>query len=91
MADPNLRCQVAHAMVATVLLIPDCTCISNIANDTADTMLPLRPNWHRALCARVEHRGGNAGLGVEAEMNAAWQQREETRRPLRAEPTFERP
>ena len=27
-----------------------------------------------------------AGPGVEAEMNAAWQQREEARRPLRAEP-----
>ena len=31
-------------------------------------------------------QGGCAGPGVEAEMNAAWQQREEARRHLRAEP-----
>ena len=43
---------------------------------------PLQPNWHRALSVQ----GWCAGLGVETEMNEAWQQREEARRRLRAEP-----
>ena len=47
MTGPNLRCQVAKAMVDA---------------------------------------GWCAGPGVEAEMNVAWQQREDARRHLRAEP-----
>ena len=39
MADPNLRCQVANAMVAALAPIPDGTCISKIAPDMADVML----------------------------------------------------
>ena len=39
MADPNLRCQVANAMVAALPPIPDSTCISDIATDMVDAML----------------------------------------------------
>ena len=38
MADPNLRCQVANAMVDALPPIPDGTCISDIATDMADVM-----------------------------------------------------
>ena len=37
--DPNLRCQVANAIVAALALIPDGTCISDIATNMADVML----------------------------------------------------
>ena len=36
MADPNLRCQIANAMVAALSSIHDGTCISDVANDMAD-------------------------------------------------------
>ena len=39
MTDPNLRCQVANAMCATLSPIPDGTCISDIATDMAHVML----------------------------------------------------
>ena len=39
MTDPNLRCQVANAMVDALPPIPDGTCISDIATDMADVML----------------------------------------------------
>ena len=61
MTDPNLRYQVANAMVDALPEIPDDTCSSDIATDMADVMLPLRPNWYRALSARVEHRVGARG------------------------------
>ena len=86
MTDPNLRCQVANAMVDALPPIPDSTCISNIAADMADVMLftaadlvprSKRPRGAQSWCA---------GPGVEAEMNAAWQQREEARRHLHADP-----
>ena len=86
MTDSNLRFQVANAMVDALPPIPDDTCISNIATDMADVMLstaaelvprPKRPRGAQGWCA---------GPGVEAEMNAAWQHREEARRYLRAEP-----
>ena len=74
-------------MIAALPPIPDDTCISDIATDMADVMLstaaaelaplPKRPRGVQSWCA---------GPGVDAEMNAAWQQREETRRCLRAEP-----
>ena len=85
MADPNLRYQVAHVMVAALLPIPDGTYISDIAIDMAYVMLStaaelaprsMRPHGAQGCCL---------GPGVEAEMNAAWQQREEARRHLRAE------
>ena len=86
MTDPNLRCQVANAMVDALPPIPDGTCIGDIATDTADVMLStaveLVPRSKRPRGAR----GWCAGPGVEAEMNAAWQQREGAKRHLRAEP-----
>ena len=86
MTDPNLRYQVANAMVNARPQIPDGTCISDIATDMADVMLStaaeLVPRSKRPRGAQ----GWCAGPGVEAEINTAWQQREEARRHLRAEP-----
>ena len=86
MTDPNLRFQAANAMVDALPPIPDDTCISDIATDMAEVMLStaadLVPRSKRPRGAQ----GWCAGPGVEAEMNAAWQQREEARRHLRAEP-----
>ena len=85
MTDPNLRCQVANAMVDAQPPTSDGTCISDIATDMTDVMLStaveLVPRSKRPRGAQ----GWCAGPGVEAEMNAAWQQREEARRHLRAE------
>ena len=85
MANPNLRCQPANAMVAALRPISDGICISNIATDMADVMLStaaeLAPRSERPRGAQ----GWCAGPGVEAETNAEWQQRE-ARRHLRAEP-----
>ena len=84
--DSNLRFQDANAMVDALPPIPDGTCISDIATDMAEVMLSTaadlvprfkRPRGAQGWCARP---------GVEAEMTAAWQQREDTRRHLRAEP-----
>ena len=86
MTDPNLRCQVANAMVDALPPIPDGICIGDIAIDMADVMLStaaeLVPRSKRPRGAQ----GWCAGPGVEAEMNAALQQREDARRHLRAEP-----
>ena len=85
MTDPNLRCQVASAMVDALPPIPDGTCIGDIATDMVDVMLStaveLVPRFKRPRGAQ----GWCAGPGVEAEMNAAWLQREGARRHLRAE------
>ena len=71
MTDPNLRCQVANAMVDALPPIPDGTCISDIATDMADVVLSTaaemvprskRPRGAQDWCV---------GPGVEAEMNAA--------------------
>ena len=82
----NLRFQVANAMVDALPPIPDGTCISDIATDMAEvivsTAADLVPRPKRPRGAQ----GWRAGPGMEAEMNAAWQQREEARRHLRAEP-----
>ena len=73
MTDPNLRCQVANAMVDALPPIPDGTCISDIATDMADVMLStaaeLVPRSKRPRGAQ----GWCAGPDVEAEMNATWQ------------------
>ena len=61
MADPNLRCQITNAMAAALPPTPDGTCISDIATDIAESCLPLRPNWRRALSARADHRVGARG------------------------------
>ena len=86
MTDPNLRFQVVNAMVDALPPIHDGSCISDIAIDMADVMLftaaELVPRSKRPRGAQ----GWCAGPGVEAKMNAAWQQREEARRPPRAEP-----
>ena len=86
MTDPNLRCQVANAMADALPPIPDDTTISDIATDMADVMLSTAAE----VVPRSKHprgaQGWCAGPGVEAEMNAAWQQREEARRHLRTEP-----
>ena len=60
--DPNLRFQVANAMVDALSPTLDGTCISDIATDMADVMLLQRPNWYRALSAHGEHRIGARGL-----------------------------
>ena len=77
MTDPNLRLQVANAMVDTLPRIPDGTCISDIATDMADVVLStaaeLVPRSKRPRGAQ----GWCTGPGVEAEMNASWQEREE--------------
>ena len=86
MTDPNLRFQVANAMVDALPPIPDGTGISDIVTDMAEVMLSttaeLVPRSKRPRGAQ----GWCAGPGVEVEINAAWQQREEARRHLRAEP-----
>ena len=86
MTDLNLRCQVVNAMFDVIPPIPDGAYISDIATDIADAILStaveLVPRSKRPRGAR----GWCTGPGVEAEMNAAWQQREEARRRLCAEP-----
>ena len=73
-------------MVDALPPILDGTCISDIATDMADVMLSttaeLVPPSKRPRGAQ----GWCAGPGVEAETNAAWQQREEAMRYLRVEP-----
>ena len=82
MTDPNLRCQVANAMVDALPPISDGTCIGDIATDMADVMLStsgeLVPHSKRSCGAQ----GWFAGPGVEGEMNPTWQQREDARRHL---------
>ena len=71
-------------MAAALLPIPDGNCISDIANDMADVMLPTAAKLAPRSKRPHEAQGWCAGPGVEAEMNAAWQQRGEARRCLRA-------
>ena len=66
--------------------IPDDTCIGDIAADMADVMLSTAAELVPCSKRPRGAQGWCAGPGVEAEMNAAWQQREEARRHLRAEP-----
>ena len=91
MTDLNLRCQVANTMVDALLPTPEGTCSSDVVTDMADVMLStaaeLVPRSKRPRGAQ----GWCAGLGVGAEMNAAWQQREETRRHPRAEASQQQP
>ena len=86
LTDPNLRFQVANAMVDALPPIPDGICISDIATDMDDVILStasdLVPRSKRPHGARV----WCTGPGMEAEINAAWQQREKARRHLRPEP-----
>ena len=71
LTDPNLRCEVANAMVDALPPIPDVTCIGDIATDMADIMLSTATEL--VPCSK-HPRGAQsrcAGPGVEAEMNAA--------------------
>ena len=71
MADPNLRCQLANAMVAALSPIADGTCISDIAIDMADVMLSTAAEI--APCSKHPRgaQGWCARLGLEADINAA--------------------
>ena len=86
MTDPNLRCQIANAMVDALPPIPDGTCISDIATDMADVMFSTAAE----LVPRSKYprgaQGWRTGPGLEAEIDAASQQKEDARRHLRAEP-----
>ena len=86
MTDPNLRCQVANAMIVVLPPIPDGTCISDIATDMGDVMLSTAAEMVPRSKRPRGTQGWCAGPGVEADMNAAWQQRDEARRNIRAEP-----
>ena len=86
MTDPNLRCQVANAMVDALPPIHDGTCIGDIATDMADIMLSTAAELVLRSKRPREAQGWCAEPGVEAEMNTAWQKREDARRHLRAEP-----
>ena len=73
-------------MVDALPPIPEGTCIDDIAADMADVMFSTAAELvPRSKRPRGAH-GWCAGPGVEAEMNAAWQQSEDSRRYLRAEP-----
>ena len=86
MSDPNLRFQVANAIVDALPPVPDDTCICDIATDMADVMLSTAAELvPRSKRPRGAH-GWCVGPGVEAEVNAAWREREEARRHLRTEP-----
>ena len=61
-------------------------CISDIAADVADFMLSISAEIApRSKCPRGP-QGWCAGRGVPADMNKAWQQREEARKSLWASP-----
>ena len=85
MTNPNLRCQVVNVIVAALPPIPHGTCISDIATNMADVMLftaaEMVPHFKRPRGAQ----GWCTEPDVEADMNAAWQQRGEARRHLCAE------
>ena len=73
-------------MIEVLPPIPDGICMGDIATDTADVMLSTAAELvPRSKRPRGAH-GWCVGPGVEAEMNPAWQQREDARRHLRAEP-----
>ena len=84
MTDPNRRCQLPNTTSATVPLIPEDTCISDIVIDMADAMLPtaaeLVPHSKRPRGVQ----GWCAGPDVEADMDVTWQQRKGARKCLRA-------
>ena len=86
MTDPNLRCQVANAIVTVQPQIPDDTCISDITTNMADvihsTVAELAPRSKRLRGAQDWF----AGPSVDAEMNGVWQEQEEARTHLRVEP-----
>ena len=84
--EPNRRCQVPNTMRATLPLILNDTCISDIATKMADVMFPtaveLAPRSKRPRGAQ----GWRAGPGGEVEKDEAWKQIKGARRRLRADP-----
>ena len=86
MTDPDLRFTVANAMVDALPPIPDGNCVSDIATGMANVMLSTAAELVPCSGRPRGAQGWCAGPGVEDEMNAAWQQRNEARRHLRAEP-----
>jgi hypothetical protein len=90
MTDPNLLLfRVWNAMVDAQPPFPDGTCISDIATDRADVMLFTAAKLDPCVKRPREAQGWCAGSRGESELNAAIQQREETRRHLlRAEPHY---
>ena len=91
MTDPNLRCQVANATVDALPPTPDGSCIGDIAADMTDVMLSTAAELvPRSKCPRGA-QSWCAGPGVEAEINEAWQQRENARRHLPSEPHEQQP
>ena len=73
-------------MVDVLPPIPDGTCISDVAIDIADAMLSTAAKFVPSSKRPRGTQGWCAGPGVEADINAAWQQREEARGHLRTEP-----
>ena len=73
-------------MNAALPPISDVTCIGDIATDMADVMLSTAVKLAPRSKGPRGAQGWCAGPGVEAEMNAAWQQRDEARRRLHEEP-----
>ena len=68
MVDPNLRCQVANAMVAALPPIPDGTCISNIATDMAEIMVSTAAKRAPRSKSLRGAQGWCAGPGVETDI-----------------------
>ena len=66
--------------------IPEDTFTSDIVTDIADVMLSTAAGMIPRSKRPRGAQGWCAGLGMEAEMNAAWQQRGKARRHLRTEP-----
>ena len=59
MTDPNLRCQVANAMVDAQPPFPNGTCISDIATDMADIMLSTAAEMVQCFfSAHAKHKVG---------------------------------
>ena len=68
--DPNFRCQVANAVIATLPPIPIGTCTSDIATDTVDVMLSTAPELVPCFKRPRGVQGRCAGSGIGTKMNA---------------------
>ena len=86
MADPDLRRQVASARNAALSPIPNGICITDIAAGMADLMLSISAEIEPRSKRPRGPQGWWADPGAQADMNAAWKQREEARKSLRASP-----
>ena len=75
-----------NAIFAAFSLIPDGACISDIVTNVADVTLSTAAELAPRSKRPRGTQGWCTGPGLEAEMNAAWQHKEEVRRHLRAQP-----